>query len=98
VHAAEREPALREQLGPGSAPADPEALQELARRQATILKYIDFRFRPLVRAERATRPGSGDAASGDTASGEEVSLHASTNPISAGGKTSKVVLHLLDAA
>jgi len=40
-------------------------------RQATILKYIDFRFRPLVRAERATRPGSGDAASGDTASGEE---------------------------
>jgi outer membrane lipoprotein SlyB len=34
----------------------------------------------------------------DTTSGEEVSLHASTNPISAGGKTSKVVLHLLDAA
>jgi len=65
--------ALREQLGAGSAPADPEALEELARRQATILKYIDFRFRPLVRAERATRPGSGasDAASGDTASGEE---------------------------
>ena len=46
--------------GLGGAPDDPEALRELARRQATILKYIEFRFRPLVRAEQAMRaePGS----------------------------------------
>ena len=29
--------------------ADPEALRRMARRQATILKYVDFRFRPQVR-------------------------------------------------
>jgi hypothetical protein len=49
---------------------DETALRELARRQATILKYVDFRFRPLVRAERAMRP---EAAAGDessTAAGE----------------------------
>jgi len=28
---------------------DPEALHRMARRQATILKYVDFRFRPQVR-------------------------------------------------
>lgn len=28
---------------------DPEALRRMARRQATILKYVDFRFRPQVR-------------------------------------------------
>jgi hypothetical protein len=32
----------------------------------------------------------------DTASGEQIGLHASTLPVSAGGKSSKVVLHLLD--
>jgi len=34
-------------------PGDEQVLRELARRQATILKYVDFRFRPLARAERA---------------------------------------------
>jgi len=29
--------------------ADPDALRRMARRQATILKYVDFRFRPQVR-------------------------------------------------
>jgi hypothetical protein len=29
---------------------DPDALRRMARRQATILKYVDFRFRPQVRA------------------------------------------------
>jgi len=33
---------------PGAA-ADPDALRRMARRQATILKYVDFRFRPQVR-------------------------------------------------
>jgi hypothetical protein len=28
---------------------DPDALRRMARRQATILKYVDFRFRPQVR-------------------------------------------------
>jgi hypothetical protein len=30
-------------------PADPDALRRMAHRQATILKYVDFRFRPQVR-------------------------------------------------
>ena len=30
--------------------ADPDALRRMARRQATILKYVDFRFRPQVRS------------------------------------------------
>jgi hypothetical protein len=29
--------------------SDPDALGRMARRQATILKYVDFRFRPQVR-------------------------------------------------
>lgn len=33
---------------PGAA-SDPDALRRMARRQATILKYVDFRFRPQVR-------------------------------------------------
>jgi hypothetical protein len=33
---------------PGAA-GDTEALRRMARRQATILKYVDFRFRPQVR-------------------------------------------------
>jgi hypothetical protein len=37
-----------EVLVPG-ARADAEALRRMARRQATILKYVDFRFRPQVR-------------------------------------------------
>ena len=31
-------------------------LRQLARRQATILKYVEFRFRPQVRVEDAVRP------------------------------------------
>jgi hypothetical protein len=52
--------ALVEQLGETRAALDHAALEELARRQATILKYIDFRFRPLLRAERATHPAPGE--------------------------------------
>ena len=37
-----------EALVPG-ARDDAEALRRMARRQATILKYVDFRFRPQVR-------------------------------------------------
>lgn len=37
-----------EVLVPGAA-ADADALRRMARRQATILKYVDFRFRPQVR-------------------------------------------------
>src|SRR6185295_14374641 len=33
---------------PGAS-GDPDALRRMARRQATILKYVDFRFRPQVR-------------------------------------------------
>jgi hypothetical protein len=29
---------------------DPDGLRRMARRQATILKYVDFRFRPQVRS------------------------------------------------
>lgn len=36
---------------------DPEALRRMARRQATILKYVDFRFRPQVHAAAAFDPG-----------------------------------------
>ena len=32
---------------------DPDALARMARRQATILKYVDFRFRPQVRIDAA---------------------------------------------
>jgi hypothetical protein len=38
---------LTERL-PGAG-GDPDALRRMARRQATILKYVDFRFRPQVR-------------------------------------------------
>jgi hypothetical protein len=34
---------------PGAGVGDPDALRRMARRQATILKYVDFRFRPQVR-------------------------------------------------
>jgi|SRR5688500_1534397 len=34
----------------GSDDRDPDAVRRMARRQATILKYVDFRFRPQVRA------------------------------------------------
>lgn len=56
----------------GDAPPDEDALGELARRQATILKYIDFRFRPLVRAEQAMRAEPGappETAGGDALEG-----------------------------
>ena len=39
--------ALTDRL-PGAG-GDPDALRRMARRQATILKYVDFRFRPQVR-------------------------------------------------
>jgi hypothetical protein len=41
--------ALAGLLARGAGSADPEALRRMARRQATILKYVDFRFRPQVR-------------------------------------------------
>jgi hypothetical protein len=45
---------------------DPDALRRMARRQATILKYVDFRFRPQVRitpedVEKALRASPGAA-------------------------------------
>src|SRR5262245_47158978 len=54
---------------PGAAAADDPNLRRLARRQAAILKYVEFRFRPQVRvtdedvrraydAELAGRPGA----------------------------------------
>ena len=33
----------------GAFTGDPDAVRRMARRQATILKYVDFRFRPQVR-------------------------------------------------
>jgi hypothetical protein len=42
---------------------DRAALRAMARRQLTILKYVDFRFRPLVRIDppaRGSGPGSAD--------------------------------------
>jgi hypothetical protein len=48
--------------------SDEEALRRMARRQATILKYVDFRFRPQVRvAEEAVA----EAARARGAGGEE---------------------------
>lgn len=38
---------LSARLAPGI--GDPDAVRRMARRQATILKYVDFRFRPQVR-------------------------------------------------
>jgi hypothetical protein len=38
---------------PGPTPPAEEDLRRVARRQATILKYVDFRFRPQVRVEEA---------------------------------------------
>jgi hypothetical protein len=38
---------------PGAHSPRPEDLRRLARRQATIVKYVDFRFRPQVRVEEA---------------------------------------------
>jgi hypothetical protein len=54
--------ALDALLARGAATADGEALRRMARRQATILKYVDFRFRPQVRVgvedvERALEAG-----------------------------------------
>ena len=45
-------------LVPG-ARADAEALRRMARRQATILKYVDFRFRPQVRITAREPRGEG---------------------------------------
>jgi hypothetical protein len=52
---------LVERLQAADERVDETALRELARRQATILKYIEFRFRPLARAEGALRPDPGEA-------------------------------------
>ena len=38
---------------PGPTPPTEADLRRLARRQATIVKYVDFRFRPQVRVEEA---------------------------------------------
>ena len=46
---AEESRALDALLARGAASGDREALRRMARRQATILKYVDFRFRPQVR-------------------------------------------------
>jgi hypothetical protein len=80
VTAEEEERAYRDLAArvPGGAVAPEEELRRLARRQTSILKYIDFRFRPQVRVdeaevraawdqERAARPGGEafeDAAAG----------------------------------
>src|SRR5687768_7807363 len=71
VTAEEEERAYRDlaaRVPPGAGATD-EELRRLARRQTSILKYIDFRFRPQVRVdqaevraawdqERAARPGT----------------------------------------
>lgn len=42
--------------GPSLAAVPEGDLRQLARRQATILKYVDFRFLPQVRVEEAAEP------------------------------------------
>ena len=74
VTAPEEERAYRDLAArvPGGMGATEEELRRLARRQTSILKYIDFRFRPQVRVadaevraawdlERAARPETGEA-------------------------------------
>jgi hypothetical protein len=53
---------------------DPEAVRRMARRQATIVKYIEFRFRPQVRipAEDAARDAAGEGEAKDALEAEDL--------------------------
>jgi hypothetical protein len=47
---------LRARAGPGLQGLPEHDLRQLARRQATILKYVDFRFQPQVRVDDEAEP------------------------------------------
>jgi hypothetical protein len=50
-----------EQLRTAPGMLDTEAIRDLARRQARILKYVDFRFRPLVQVDPDVLEDSAEA-------------------------------------
>jgi hypothetical protein len=64
VSAEEEERALASLLArhPASGPAEEEQLRRLARREAAILKYVEFRFRPQVRVTEEAVRAAYDAA------------------------------------